>query len=232
MIALSSVSRDYRTGRGTLAALRDVTLDIERGEWVTLVGPSGSGKSTLLNLIAGLDRPTTGTAVVGGVELNALGEEALARWRARTVGIVFQFFQLLPTLTAIENVILPMVFAGRRGDRVAAARNLLAAVGVDHLGDRLPGELSGGEQQRVAVARALANRPPLLVADEPTGNLDAASGAAVLDLLIDYWRDGGTLVLVTHDPAIAVRTPRVVRLADGSLLVEPAVPPAAAAADD
>jgi putative ABC transport system ATP-binding protein len=125
-----------------------------------------------------------------------------------------------------------MVFAGRRGDRVAAARDLLARVGVEHLRDHLPGELAGGEQQRVAVARALANRPPLLLADEPTGNLDAATGAAVLDLLVAYWRDGGTLVLVTHDPAIAARAPRVVRLADGALVPAPVVPPVAAAADD
>ena len=220
MIALTGVSRLYPTGRGALAALRDVTLRVERGEWVALVGPSGSGKSTLLNLIAGLDRPTTGSIAVAGVALDALGEEALARWRARNVGIVFQFFQLLPTLTALENVALPMVFAGRRRDRVAVARELLAAVGVEHLRDHLPGELAGGEQQRVAVARALANRPPLVVADEPTGNLDAASGEAVVDLLEGYWRSGGTLILVTHDPATAARAPRVVRLMDGMIQAE------------
>ena len=232
MIELTNVSRHYPTGRGDLAALRGVSLRVEAGEWVALVGPSGSGKSTLLNLIAGLDRPTAGRAVVAGVDLATLDEEGLARWRARQVGIVFQFFQLLPTLTALENVALPMVFAGRRRDRVAVARALLAAVGVEHLRDHLPGELSGGEQQRVAVARALANRPSLLVADEPTGNLDAASGGAVLDLLIDYWRGGGTLVVATHDPAIAGRAPRVIRLADGVLAPEPAAAPAAAAADD
>ena len=220
MIALRGVVHHYATGRGSLPALRDVTLDIERGEWVALVGPSGSGKSTLLNLIAGLDRPSGGSVVVAGADLTALGEEALARWRARTVGIVFQFFQLLPTLTAIENVALPMVFAGSRGNRTEAARTLLAAVGVEHLQHHLPGQLSGGEQQRVAVARALANQPPLVVADEPTGNLDAASGEAVVDLLAGYWRAGGTLILVTHDPTIAARAPRVVRLMDGMIQAE------------
>ena len=225
MIELVNVSRTYATGRGEVRAVRDVTLRVERGEWVTLVGPSGCGKSTLLNLIAGLDRPSTGRAVVAGVDLATLDQEGLARWRARNVGIVFQFFQLLPTLTALENVILPMEFAGRGGDRRVAAHDLLAAVGVSHLANHLPSELSGGEQQRVAVARALANTPPLIVADEPSGNLDAASGAAVLDLLTDYWRGGGTLVLVTHDAAIAERAPRVVTMADGALSGDVAAPP-------
>jgi putative ABC transport system ATP-binding protein len=236
MIDLRHVSRHYATGRGTLAALREVTLRVATGEWVALVGRSGSGKSTLLNLIAGLDRPSAGSVVVAGTDLGELSEEALARWRARHVGIVFQFFQLLPTLTALENVVLPMAFAGRathRGDHLTRGRALLARVGVAHLHDQLPGELSGGEQQRVAVARALANRPPLLLADEPTGNLDAASGAAVLDLLIDYWREGGTLVVVTHDPAIAAPSdhpaPRIVGLEDGALVTESA---RAIAADD
>ena len=231
MIALTGVSRHYPTGGGNLPALRDVTLEVERGEWLALVGPSGSGKSTLLNLIAGLDRPTAGSVAVGGVDVGGLGEEALARWRARHVGIVFQFFQLLPTLTALENVVLPMTFAGRRGHRAQEAQALLAAVGLAHLSDRLPAELSGGEQQRVAIARALANRPSLLVADEPTGNLDAAAGAAVLDLLLAYWRDGGTLVLVTHDSTIAARAPRVVRLLDGTVQSDEASEPTRSVAD-
>ena len=217
MIDFAGVSRAFTTGRGRLVAVREATFRVEPGEWVALVGPSGSGKSTLLHLIAGLDRPSGGTARVGGADLSTRSEEELARWRARTVGIVFQFFQLLPTLTALENVVLPMTFAGRRGDRMAEARSLLTAVGVGGLADHLPGELSGGEQQRVAVARALANRPPLLVADEPTGNLDAAAGAAVLELLAGYWRSGGTLVTVTHDRTIAGRAPRVVELADGAV---------------
>jgi putative ABC transport system ATP-binding protein len=215
VIACDHVARTYRSGRGDFAALRDVTFRVEPGEWVALVGPSGSGKSTLLNLIAGLDRPSRGSLVVAGQDLSRLGQEELAAWRARRVGIVFQFFQLLPTLTARENVLLPMEFAGRRADRSRRAQRLLDAVGVGPLADKLPGELSGGEQQRVAVARALANDPVLLVADEPTGNLDPANGAAVLEHLVDYWRRGGTLVLVTHNSALAARAPRVLTLGDG-----------------
>jgi len=218
MIVLDRVGRSYATGRGEVAAVRDVSLRVAPGEWVALTGASGSGKSTLLNLIAGLDRASRGSVAVGGVDLGSLGEEALARWRARGVGIVFQFFQLLPTLTALENVLLPMAFAGRRGDRRADGLALLRSVGMDHLRDHLPGELSGGEQQRVAVARALANDPPLVIADEPTGNLDAASGAAVLDLLVRHWRGGGTLVVATHDEVIAARAPRVVAMVDGALV--------------
>lgn len=217
MIDLDGVDRSYATGRGFLHAVDRVSLRVAPGEWVALVGPSGSGKSTLLNLIAGLDRPTGGSARVGGRDLGALSEEALARWRARNVGIVFQFFQLLPTLTVLENVVLPMVFAGRRGDRRGHAMRLLRSVGMDAARDRLPGELSGGEQQRVAVARALANNPPLIVADEPTGNLDGDSGRAVLQLLAGYWRDGGTLVVATHDATMARRAPRVVAMVDGRL---------------
>ena len=224
MIDFAGVGRTYRTGRRDVVALRDVTFRVEPGEWVALVGPSGSGKSTLLNLVAGLDRATAGSAVVAGQDLGRLGEEALAGWRARHVGIVFQFFQLLPTLTALENVVLPMEFAGRRGDRARRARQLLDAVGLADMADRLPGELSGGEQQRVAVARALANEPSLLVADEPTGNLDAASGAVILDHLLTYWRSGGTLALVTHDPAVAAGAPRTLTLADGTLIEDSARP--------
>jgi putative ABC transport system ATP-binding protein len=217
MIEFDGVGRTYRTGQREVIALRDVCFRVEPGEWVALVGPSGSGKSTLLNLIAGLDRATTGTAVVAGRDLSRLGEESLAAWRARHVGIVFQFFQLLPTLTARENVVLPMEFAGRKGNRARRAIELLEAVGLAELADRLPGELSGGEQQRVAIARALANEPSLLVADEPTGNLDAASGEGVIEHLRRYWSEGGTVVLVTHDPAIAAGAPRVLTLADGSI---------------
>ncbi len=218
MINVDGVCRAYAARRGMFQAVRDVSFRVEQGEWVTVVGPSGSGKSTLLNLITGLDHPTSGSVIVAGADLTALGEDALASWRARHVGIVFQFFQLLPTLTALENVLLPMALAGRKGDRRADARALLAAVGVGDVADHLPGELSGGEQQRVAIARALANEPPLLVADEPTGNLDAASGGAVLDLLVGYWRRGGTLVTVTHDPAVAARAPRVLTMADGEIV--------------
>jgi putative ABC transport system ATP-binding protein len=217
VIVLDRVGKTYRTGRGEFPALQEISLQIEAGEWVTLVGPSGSGKSTMLNLIAGLDRPSTGSTLVADQDLGRLGEERLAAWRARTVGIVFQFFQLLPTLTARENVMLPMEFAGRRGSRSARALALLESVGLAHLADRLPGALSGGEQQRVAIVRALANEPPLLVADEPTGNLDASNGAAILGHLTDYWRAGGTVILVTHDPTVAARAPRVISLVDGTI---------------
>ena len=217
MIALDGVDRSYATGTGSLHAVHRVSLRVAPGEWVAVVGPSGSGKSTLLNVIAGLDRPTGGSARVAGRDLGALSEEALARWRARNVGIVFQFFQLLPTLTVLENVVLPMVFAGRPGDRRGHAITLLRSVGMDAARDRLPGELSGGEQQRVAVARALANNPPLVVADEPTGNLDGDSGWAVLQLLATYWRDGGTLVIATHDATVARMAPRVLAMVDGRL---------------
>ena len=224
MIDFANVSRVYSTGRGEVAAVRAATFRIVAGEWVTLTGPSGCGKSTLLNLIAGLERPSAGVAVVAGVDLGSRSEEELARWRAHSVGIVFQFFQLLPTLTALENVMLPLDFAGFRGDRRRRAESVLAAVGLTDLGHHLPSELSGGEQQRVAVARALVNAPPLVVADEPTGNLDAASGAAILDLLLDYWRGGGSLILVTHDPGIAARAPRCLRMRDGEVFMEETLP--------
>ena len=222
MIRGERVCRAFPTGRGAVAAVRDVSFAVAAGEWVALSGPSGCGKSTLLNLVAGLDRPNSGHLVVGGVAITTQSEEALARWRAGAVGIVFQFFQLLPTLTARENVMLPLDFAGRRRDRRRHATDLLDAVGLAHLADALPAELSGGEQQRVAVARALANDPPLVVADEPTGNLDAAAGAVVLDLLRGYWRRGGTLLLVTHDRSLAAQAPRRLTMRDGRIVADTA----------
>ncbi len=217
-IRLSGVSKDYRTGRGPLAALRPTDLAIETGEAVAIVGPSGSGKSTLLNLIAGIDRPTAGRIVVGGADLTAMDEERLTRWRGAHVGVVFQFFQLMPTLSALENVALALEFrgggAGRRRDRALA---LLERVGLADLADHLPAELSGGEQQRVALARALANDPPLLLADEPTGNLDSATGERVMGLLAEFTAGGRTLVFVTHDPALAARAGRVIRVRDGAI---------------
>ncbi len=202
---------------GEVNILRGIDLEVAAGEAVGLVGPSGSGKTSLLMLLAGLERPSGGTLQVAGHDLAAMGEDALARFRRERVGIVFQAFHLVPTMTALENVAVPLEFAGRRDafDRAEAA---LAAVGLGHRLGHYPGQLSGGEQQSVALARATVAEPPLLLADEPTGNLDQATGAAVMDLLFGLRaRLGTTLLLITHDPALAARCGRVVRMADGRI---------------
>jgi putative ABC transport system ATP-binding protein len=200
---------------GPVTILDGVTLAIPAGQFVAITGPSGSGKSTLLGLIAGLDRPTAGSIRVGGHDLGGLDEDALARLRRERIGYVFQSFHLIPTLTALENVAVPLELAGAADPAGQAA----ARLGEMGLGDRArhyPAQLSGGEQQRVALARAVANRPALLLADEPTGNLDSATGARIIELLVAWNRDdGGTLVLVTHDPALAQHADRVVELRDG-----------------
>jgi len=218
LIRLENVTRVYAMGPRTLFALRDVSLDIRAGEFVAVTGPSGSGKSTLLNLIGGIDKPDRGHVWVDRVEVSALDENSLARWRGEKIGIVFQFFQLLPTLTALENVMLPMelrdTFANRRRERAAQS---LAQVGLAERGAQLPSELSGGEQQRVAIARALANDPPILLADEPTGNLDSATGRRVVELLVDLNHAGKTIVLVTHEEALAQSAQRIVRVRDGQV---------------
>ncbi len=217
IIRLGGIEKLYRTGRVEHAALRGVDLDVAPGELMAIVGPSGSGKSTILNIVTGIDRPTAGTVTVTGRDLNELDEEELATWRGEHVGIVFQFFQLLPTLTARENVMLPLDFARRgsvseRSDRAAAR---LGQVGLsDHL-DQFPAELSGGEQQRVAIARALACDPLLLIADEPTGNLDTDTASEMFSVLTDVNRDGTTVIYVTHDTALAQRANRVVSIRDG-----------------
>ena len=199
--------------------LKGVNLHIAPGEFLAVVGPSGSGKSTLLNLIGGLDKPTEGRVWVAGEEISRMDEEELARWRGRTVGFVFQFFQLLPTLTALENVMLPMELMGTfKGRRRKRAMELLEMVGLAERAHHLPGELSGGEQQRVAIARALANDPPLLLADEPTGNLDSASGARVMEALLQFHQRGKTVVLVTHQAELAEKAQRVLKLQDGVLI--------------
>jgi putative ABC transport system ATP-binding protein len=218
LIRLTGVARSYDTGRGTLIALQPTDLAIERGEMVAIVGPSGSGKSTILNVIAGIDRPSGGRIVVAGVDVTALSEERLTRWRGANVGIVFQFFQLMPTLSALENILLASEFRGgigSAGRRRRRALDLLDRVGLADLADHLPSELSGGEQQRVAIARALVNDPPLLLADEPTGNLDSATGERIMALLSEFATDGRTLVFVTHDPSLAARAARVIRVRDG-----------------
>lgn len=220
-IELRRVSKQYSGPLGQLA-LADISLRLPPGELVALVGKSGSGKSTLLNLLAGLDRPSTGEVEVAGTAVHALGENALAGWRSHAVGIVFQFFQLLPTLTAIENVILAMEFLGKipRRERRDRAYGLLELVGLADQAHKLPATLSGGQQQRAAIARALANDPPLLLCDEPTGNLDSHTAAAVLDLFCTLVARGKTLLLVTHDAELAQRAHRIIRLADGRVVDE------------
>ena len=204
-------------GRGAARVhiLKGISLEIGEGEAIGLVGPSGSGKSTLLMTMAGLERPDSGQIAIGGERIDHLGEDALARFRGERIGIVFQSFHLIPTMTALENVAIPLELAGR-GDAFATAKRELVGVG---LGERLshyPGQLSGGEQQRVALARALAPDPRILVADEPTGNLDEASGSKIIDLMFALKRErGGTLVLVTHDSGLAARCDRMIRLRSG-----------------
>lgn len=220
-IRADGLSKSYGAPAAAVHALRGVSLEVARGERVALLGKSGSGKSTLLNLLGGLDRPTSGGLVVGGRDLGSLSRRELARFRSSTVGMVFQSFNLIPSRSAIENVELPMIFAGRPAvERRAAAREALESVG---LGERLhhrPAELSGGECQRVAVARALAGSPEVLLADEPTGNLDSATAREVMGLILEHVRrDGATLVLVTHDEELAASsTGRVLRLQDGRLI--------------
>jgi putative ABC transport system ATP-binding protein len=232
MIELRGVSKTVPSGAGTLTILHSLDLTIDRGRVVAVTGPSGSGKSTLLGLIAGLDAPSTGHILLEGEDITALGEDALARLRGVRVGIVFQFFHLLPSLTALENVLVPMEIAGA-SNPTGRARTLLSEVGLDGRLHHYPSQLSGGEQQRVAIARALANNPPILLADEPTGNLDTATGRQIIELLLSINRDRGTtLVLVTHDPdlarvadfAVALRDGRVVRAEDARTLAVPSSP--------
>jgi len=217
VIEIEGVARSYETPAGVFPALRAVDLRIGAGEAVAVVGKSGSGKSTLLNLIGGIDFPTRGEIRVAGVSVGGLQGGALARWRGKTVGIVFQFFQLLPTLTAAENVMLPMDFrnATPPGERRGRALALLERVGVASHADKLPAALSGGEQQRVAIARAMANDPPVVLADEPTGNLDSATAREVLALFRRLADDGTTVVVATHERDLAGFADRIVTVADG-----------------
>jgi putative ABC transport system ATP-binding protein len=218
LISLSHVSKTYeRADGGSVNALNDVSLDIGEGEFVALRGVSGSGKSSLLNIIGCLDRPTEGSVTLDGLELMGRSDQELSRIRARAIGFVFQSFHLLPRLTAVENVELPMLYAGGHADRDKALA-LLRRVGLAHRAGHFPTELSGGEQQRVAVARALINEPPVILADEPTGNLDSAAGGEVMQLLKGLHADGRTIVLVTHDDILARIALRHVALADGCLV--------------
>ncbi|HEV8426910.1 MAG TPA: ABC transporter ATP-binding protein [Pyrinomonadaceae bacterium] len=220
MISLHQVNKTYETPAGKFAALKDIDLAIEPGQFVGIVGKSGSGKSTLLNMLAGIDRPSSGSVAVAGTEIQNLSENKLAAWRGQNVGFVFQFFQLLPALTAAENVMLPMDFAGKVSlrERRKRAVELLERVGVGPHADKLPATLSGGEQQRVAIARALANEPPLVLADEPTGNLDSVTATAILDLFRDMANRGTTVVIATHEADIARVIDRRIEISDGTLL--------------
>ena len=215
MIELRGVSKTVESGGRPLTILHPLDLSIRSGEFLAIVGPSGSGKSTLLGLLAGLDAPTSGNVVIDGMDITQLSEDRLARLRGEKIGFVFQFFHLVPSLTAFENILVPMELAGRRGAE-ARARELLDEVGLADRGHHYPSQLSGGEQQRVAIARALANDPPIVLADEPTGNLDSSTGRLILDLLLNVRRArGSTLVLVTHDAGIAALADARLTLRDG-----------------
>ncbi len=221
-IQVSDVVKTYPLSAGEVVAVDHLSLDIAQGEFVAIVGRSGSGKTTLLNLLAGIDRPTSGTVRAAGAELGSLSESGLATWRGRNVGLVFQFFQLLPTLTVVENVLLPMDFAKTIpvAERRHRAQHLLERVGIGDQADKLPATLSGGQQQRAAVARALANDPPILLADEPTGNLDSTTAEAVLKLLADLHADRRTIVVVTHERDIRSIAGRQVTLVDGRVVTD------------
>jgi putative ABC transport system ATP-binding protein len=221
MIQLRGVSKSVPSGSATLTILHPIDLVVPDGKVVAITGASGSGKSTLLGLIAGLDAPTSGRIEIGGVDITALDEDALARLRGTRIGFVFQFFHLLPSLTALENILVPMEIARVAGARTRATA-LLNEVGLAERGHHYPSQLSGGEQQRIAIARALANDPPLLLADEPTGNLDSATGRQIIDLLLGVNRSRGTtLVLVTHDPELAAVADLSIALRDGRVVGEP-----------
>jgi putative ABC transport system ATP-binding protein len=218
LVVLEDIHLTLESPAGSVNILRGVSLEIGAGETVSLIGPSGSGKSTVMMVMGGLERPSAGRVWLDGNDLGALNEDALARLRRVHIGIVFQAFHLIPTMTALENVALPLELGGRRDAFSAAARGL-AAVGLDHRVTHYPGQLSGGEQQRVAIARAFIAEPKLLLADEPTGNLDAATGRLVIDCLFEHQaRRGTTLLLITHDPSVAERCDRQIHLLDGRIV--------------
>jgi putative ABC transport system ATP-binding protein len=217
MLQAVQLTQTYRSGGRDLTVLKDITFTLEDGGFLAIVGPSGSGKTTLLGLLAGLDRPRSGTVILDGQDMGAMTEDARALLRGEKVGFVFQSFQLIPTLTALENVEVPLELRGVDG--AGRAEELLKRVGLGDRGHHYPTQLSGGEQQRVALARAFSNRPRILFADEPTGNLDSTTGQAIVELMLDLNRDfGTTIVLVTHDLTLAGRARRMIRLADGAMV--------------
>jgi putative ABC transport system ATP-binding protein len=219
LIDLRRLVKNYKTGGGEVRVLKEINLAIGPGEFVSVMGPSGSGKSTLINMITGIDRPTGGEVLVEGQPVHAMTEDQLARWRGRSIGVIFQFFQLIPTLTILENIILPMDFCGKfpGRERTGRAMKLLERVGIPEQADKLPSALSGGQQQRAAIARALANDPPLLVGDEPTGNLDRHTAAGMFGLFESLRGEGKTVLIVTHDRELSQRTRRVINLLDGEI---------------
>ncbi len=221
LIAFNQVSKIYETSAGSFVALRDLDLRIDKGEFVSIVGKSGSGKTTLINMLTGIDRPSDGEIYVSGAAVHELNEGEIAVWRGKNVGVVFQFFQLLPTLSVLENVRLPMDFGGAfdRQERNDRAMHLLELVGIEEQADALPAKLSGGQQQRAAIARALANDPPIIATDEPTGNLDSQSSNKIIRLFEDLVSRGTTILMVTHDDELAGRAMRTIRLADGKVVL-------------
>jgi putative ABC transport system ATP-binding protein len=222
LIRLDEVIKRYPAGDQEITVLNGINLEINPGEFVAIVGASGNGKSTLLNMITGIDHPTEGEVVIGGVTITNLNEEKLTHWRGRNIGIVFQFFQLLPALNLLQNVILPMDFIkyGSKKERKARAEHLLDLVGLGDQMAKLPSQVSGGQQQRAAIARALSNDPPLIVADEPTGNLDANTSADVFNLFSKLVDEGKTLVMVTHDEDLACQVPRRIEVANGEIVFD------------
>ncbi|MFW5696207.1 MAG: ABC transporter ATP-binding protein [Phototrophicaceae bacterium] len=220
LIALSGVHKVYKTAAGEFPALRGIDLTVTEGEFVAIIGKSGSGKTTLINMMTGIDYPTDGQVQIAGSEIFKFKEGRLAQWRGKNLGVIFQFFQLLPTLTAIENVMLPMDFCNvySRKERPERAMHLLEQVGLADQANKIPSTLSGGQQQRVAIARALANDPPLLLADEPTGNLDSKTATSIFELFEDLINKGKTIVMVTHDNDLASRVTRDITMSDGVII--------------
>jgi putative ABC transport system ATP-binding protein len=220
VVELRNIVKSFPVGDGEITVLHDISLDIQQGEFVSIVGPSGNGKSTLLNMVTGIDRPTDGEVIVTGKPVHAMSENDLAKWRGQEVGIIFQFFQMLPSLSLLQNIVLPMEFAKKysRSERRERALELLEIVGLADQANKLPSMVSGGQQQRAAIARALATDPPLLVADEPTGNLDAKTAGQVFDLFMRLIEEQGkTMLMVTHDKELAGRIPRKIEIVNGRI---------------
>ena len=219
IIEIKDVIKSFRVGGSDVTILRGVSFAVQAGEFLSIVGPSGNGKSTLLNMITGIDRPTSGEILVTGKQVNKMSEDGLAAWRGENVGIIFQFFQMLPSLSLVQNIILPMDLSNKFApkERRERAMHLLDLVGLSDQAHKLPSMVSGGQQQRAAIARALANDPPLIVADEPTGNLDSRNSHDVFEMFSDIVSKGKTMVMVTHDKELAQRVPRVVEILDGRI---------------